>query len=154
VVNCAPGANTSWGKEMATVGDRIRQVREAKGWTQDRLADEAKISRGFLSDVENHGKNISLEFLLRVANALGASIAYLATGEGAQPNERRPVVIPLELSEAAQELHLSYPETLDLLEAYNSVVARRSSRSKGTMSVKDWKELNEALKNVIKKVYG
>ena len=148
------GANTAWGKEMATVGDRIRQVREAKAWTQDRLADEAQISRGFLSDVENHGKNISLEFLLRVANALGASVAYLATGEGAQPGERRPVVIPPELSEAAQELHLSYPETLDLLEAYNSVVARRSSRSKGTMSVKDWKELNEALKNVIKKVYG
>lgn len=64
------------------------------------------------------------------------------------------MVIPPELSEAAQELHLSYPETFDLPEAYNSVVARRSSRSKGTMSLKDWKELNEALKNVIKKVYG
>jgi transcriptional regulator with XRE-family HTH domain len=139
---------------MATVGDRIKQVREARGWTQDKLADEAKISRGFLSDVEKHGKNISLELLLRVANALGASVAYLATGEGTQVGERKPIEIPHELSEAAQELHLSYPETLELLEAYNSVVARRSTRSKGTMSVNDWKELQEAVKNVIRKVYG
>src|ERR1700733_11521220 len=104
---------------MATVGERIKQVREARGWTQDKLADEAKISRGFLSDVEKHGKNISLELLLRVANALGASVAYLATGEGTQVGERKPIEIPHELSEAAQELHLSYPETLELLEAYN-----------------------------------
>jgi hypothetical protein len=44
-------------------------------------------------------------------------------------------------------MHLTYPQAIDLLEAYNSVVARRSDRSKGTMSVKDWKELHAALKS-------
>jgi hypothetical protein len=53
-----------------------------------------------------------------------------------------------------KELRLSYPEALDLLDAYNSVVARRSDRSKGTMSVKDWKELHAAVKSVIRRVYG
>jgi transcriptional regulator with XRE-family HTH domain len=139
---------------MPTVGERIKQVREAKGWTQEKLANEAKISKGFLSDVENHGKNISLDLVLRIANALGASVGYLATGDGKQPGERKPVVIPPELSEAAHQLRLSYPETIDLLEAYNSVIARRSNRFKGTMSVKDWKDLHEALKTVIRKVYG
>ena len=139
---------------MATVGDRIKKVREAKGWTQEKLADESKVSRGFLSEVEKRGKNISLDLLLRIANALGASVGYLATGEGEQLGERKPVVIPLELSQAAEELQLTYPETLDLLDAYNSVVARRSDRSKGTMSVKDWKELHAAVKSVIRRVYG
>ena len=139
---------------MATVGDRIKKVREAKGWTQEKLADESKVSRGFLSEVENRGKNISLDLLLRIANALGASVGYLATGEGEKLGERKAVVIPLELSQAAEELRLSYPETLDLLDAYNSVVARRSDRSKGTMSVKDWKELHAAVKSVIRRVYG
>lgn len=139
---------------MATVGERIRQVREAKGWTQEKLADEARISKGFLSDVENHGKNLSLDLLLRVATALNASVGYLATGEGNQPGERKPVVIPPELSEAAEQLHLTFPETLDLLEVYNSVIARRSARFKGTMSVKDWKDLHAALKNVVRKMYG
>lgn len=139
---------------MATVGDRIKERREAKGWTQERLADEAKISRGFLSEVEKHGKNISLDLLLRVANALGVSVGYLAIGEGGEPGEKKPVIIPPELSEAAEELRLSYPQTLDLLEAYNSVIARRSNRVRGRMSVEDWKSLNDALKNVVRKVYG
>jgi transcriptional regulator with XRE-family HTH domain len=139
---------------MATVGERIKKVREARGWTQEKLADESKVSRGFLSEVEKHGKNISLDLLLRIANALGASVGYLATGEGDQPGERKPVVIPPELSQAAEEMHLTYPQAIDLLEAYNSVVARRSDRSKGTMSVKDWKELHAALKSVIRRVYG
>ena len=139
---------------MATVGERIREVREARGWTQEKLAEEAKISKGFLSEVENKGKNISLDLLLRIGAALGASVAYLASGEGEEPITRKPVMIPRELSEAAEHLHLTYQETIDLLEAYNSVVARRSNRSKGTMSVDDWRELHKALKNVIKKVYG
>src|ERR1700683_5156718 len=103
---------------MATVGDRIKAVRERLGWTQEKLATEAKISKGFLSDVENKGKNISLDLLLNVANALGASVGYLAGGEGKQPGEKKPILIPSELSEAAEQLHLTYPETLDLLEAY------------------------------------
>ena len=41
---------------MATIGERIKQVREAKGWTQEKLADEAKISRGFISEVEKQWK--------------------------------------------------------------------------------------------------
>ena len=139
---------------MATAGERIKELREKLGWTQEKLADEAKISKGFLSEVESRGKNISLDLLLRIATALGASVGYLATGEGAQPGEKRPVVIPSELSEAAEQLHLTYPETLDLLEAYSAVVARRSNRFKGTMSAEDWKELHSALKNVVRKVYG
>jgi len=139
---------------MATVGERIKEVREAKGWTQDKLATEADISKSFLSEVEKHGKNISLDLLLKVATALGASVGYLASGEGSQLGERKSVVIPIELSEAAEALHLSYPETLDLLEAYGSIVARRSNRHKGTMTAEDWKALHRALKDVVKKVYG
>jgi transcriptional regulator with XRE-family HTH domain len=139
---------------MATVGERIKEVREAKGWTQEKLASEADISKSFLSEVEKHGKNISLDLLLKVATALGASVGYLASGEGSQPGERKPVVIPIELSEAAEELHLSYPETLDLLEAYGSIVARRSNRQKGAMVADDWKLLHKALRDVVKKVYG
>ena len=40
---------------------------------------------------------------------------------------RESVVIPYELSAAAEQLHLSYAQTLELLDAYNSVVARRSN---------------------------
>ena len=73
---------------MSTVGERIREVREARGWTQEKLAGAAKISKSFLSEVENKGKNISLDLLLRVATALDASVEYLATGGGDEAKSR------------------------------------------------------------------
>lgn len=133
---------------MATTGERIKQIREKKGLTQDQLAEAAGISKGFLSDVENNNKNISSQSLLRLANALGASVDYLLQGAARETAEKKPVVIPPELSEAAEQLKLSYAETLELLDAYKSVVARRSSKSQRQFSLEDWKNLHKAIKRV------
>jgi len=133
---------------MATPGERIRDIRERKKMTQDRLAEAAGISKGFLSEVENNKRNISARTLLQIANALGASVDYLLQGEVQEPVERVPVVIPPELSRAAEELDLSYAETLELLAAHNSIVARRSNRSQHEFTVDDWKKLRKAIKGV------
>lgn len=113
---------------MATTGDRIRELRDTVGLTQHELAEKAGISKGFLSDVENNNRNISSEYLLRIANALGASIDFLLRGERKESSQAEPVVIPPELSQVAEELKLSYPQTLELLEAHRSIVARRSTK--------------------------
>lgn len=133
---------------MATTGDRIKEIREKKGMTQEQLADKAKLSKGFLSDVENNKKNISSQLLLKIANALGASVDYLLIGESKKKFEREPVVIPPSLSEAAEELHLTYSETLELLNAHNSVIARRGNKSIRDFSVEDWKIFHKAIKEV------
>lgn len=133
---------------MATTGDRIREIREARGMTQDRLAEDANISKGFLSEVENNKRNISSENLLRIANVLGASVDYLLRGETKEHAQRQPVVIPSELSEAASELGLSYAQTLETLEAHNSVVARRSTKETRRLTIEEWKEFYRAIKRV------
>jgi transcriptional regulator with XRE-family HTH domain len=137
---------------MPTVGDRIREVREHRRWTQDRLAAETTISKGFLSDVENNKRNVSSEYLLRIANALGASVDYLLKGESssAEAVSQSPVVIPQALSEAAHQLSLSYPKTIELLNAHQSVIARRSNKDIKEFTVEDWKALYEA----VQKVFG
>jgi len=132
---------------MAATGDRIKEIRDARGMTQDQLADKAGISKGFLSDVENNKRNISSENLLRIANVLGASVDYLLRGETRRAT-REEVVIPPELSEVAEELNLSYAETLELLEAHRSVIARRSVKSAKRFTAEDWKQLHRAIKNV------
>ncbi len=119
--------------------------------TQDQLSEAAGISKGFLSDVENNNKNISSQALLRIANALGASVDYLLQGAVRESAQREPIVIPPELSSVAEEEGLSYNETLELLDAYNSIVARRSGRSQRRFSKEDWKDLRKAIKKVFDK---
>ena len=63
---------------------------------------------------------------------------------------KAPVIIPPELSAAAERLKLSYADTLELLEAHRSVVARRSNKDTKEFEVEDWIRLHEA----IKKVFG
>jgi transcriptional regulator with XRE-family HTH domain len=136
------------GGPMPTVGDRIREIREEMQMNQDRLAERAGISKGFLSDVENNKRNIGSENLLKIANVLGASVDYLLRGEIAESGNVEPVVIPPELSQAAEELDLSYAATVELLEAHRSIIARRSNKGLRKFSVEDWKKLHDAIKRV------
>ena len=133
---------------MPTVGDRIREIREELRMTQGELAKRAGLSTGFLSDVENNKRNIGSQNLLRIANVVGASVDYLLRGKVNDTSAFEPVVIPAELSRAAEELELSYRQTVELLEAHRSVVARRSDRGLRKFGVRDWKRLHEAIRSV------
>jgi transcriptional regulator with XRE-family HTH domain len=132
---------------MPTVGDRIREIREELGWTLEKLAQESKVSKGFLSEVETNKRHMSSEYLLKVANAVGASLDYLLRGDETG-QKKNSVEFPSELSDAAQQLKLSYSQTLELLEAHNSVIARRSNSSIKRFTVDDWKKFYEAIKSV------
>jgi transcriptional regulator with XRE-family HTH domain len=135
---------------MPSVGERVREVREKRRWTQEKLAEKTGLSKGFLSDVENGNSDISSENLLKVADALGANLDYLVRGGTGESPSREPVVIPPELSRFAEEKGLSYMQTLELLEAHNSIIARRSGSSQKTFGVDHWRQLHRA----IQKTYG
>jgi transcriptional regulator with XRE-family HTH domain len=134
---------------MPSVGDRIREIREAKKLTQDQLAEKAAISKGFLSEVENGKRNVSSEYLLRIANSLCASVDYLLRGTTETSNgQKEPIMIPPELSEVAERLNLSYAQTVELLEAHRSVIARRSMKQSKSFTKDDWIALHKAIKQV------
>lgn len=133
---------------MAHPGERMRALRERRGFTLEELAARSGVSKGFLSEVENAKRSLSAEYLLRVANALGASVDYLLRGETHAPTDRQQVIIPPELALVAAELDLSYRDTVRLLDAHNSVVARRADVAKRTLSPEEWRQLHETLKKV------
>jgi transcriptional regulator with XRE-family HTH domain len=138
------------GEKMATTGDRIREVRESLGWTQQVLADKAGLSKGFLSDVENGHRGISSDNLLKVANALGATLDYLTGNaeQSAPAHQKQQVVIPDALSQVAASEGWTYAETIQVLEAYNTVVARRSAAPRPAFDQAQWKKLYAAIKTV------
>jgi transcriptional regulator with XRE-family HTH domain len=134
---------------MPSVGDRIRGIRETKKLTQDQLSEKTGISKGFLSEIENGKRNVSSEYLLRIANALCASVDYLLRGTtDSAGGNKEPVIIPRELSEAAEKLNLSYAQTVELLDAHRSVIARRSIRQSKSFDTSDWIALFKAIKQV------
>jgi transcriptional regulator with XRE-family HTH domain len=136
---------------MPDIGDRIKEIREHRNLTQDQLAELSGVSKGFLSEIENNHRNPSSEYVLKIANALGASIDFLLRGdESASSSAKEPVLIPRSLAEAAVQLNLSYAQTIELLEAHRSVIARRSNQQVRPFEVKDWVGLYKA----IKKVFG
>lgn len=133
---------------MATIGERIKEVRESQRMTQDELATKTRLSKGFISDLENNKRGVSSENLLRIASTLGATLDYLARGTVMSSDRPGPVEIPHELSIAAEQLNLSYAETLEVLDAYNSVIARRSNRQQEPFDAQQWKKLHAAISKV------
>lgn len=86
---------------------------------------------------------------MKIADALGVSLDYLLRGEtGQREREREPVRIPVELSQIAEELGLSYRETLTLLEAHEAVVARRSAKLLRPPTTDEWRKLYKAIRDV------
>jgi methanogenic corrinoid protein MtbC1/DNA-binding XRE family transcriptional regulator len=51
-------------------GSQVRQLRSQAGWTQQRLADLTGLTRAYIVSVEGGKQNISLDVVVRVANAL------------------------------------------------------------------------------------
>ena len=56
---------------------RVRELRHAKGLSQEKLAEEAGIHRTYLGGIELGLRNPSLRNIARIARALGTKVADL-----------------------------------------------------------------------------
>ncbi|MDP3631601.1 MAG: helix-turn-helix transcriptional regulator [Phenylobacterium sp.] len=61
----------------ARVGRNMKRLREAKGWSQEELADQASIHRTYVSGVERGVRNPTVTVLEKLAIALGATLPDL-----------------------------------------------------------------------------
>ena len=59
---------------------RIRNLRQQKGLSQERLAEEAGIHRTYLGGIETARRNPSLRNIIRIAGALGVPVKELFEG--------------------------------------------------------------------------
>lgn len=59
------------------IGARVRQERQARGWTLDHLATAAGVSRRMVVNVEQGAANPSVGTLLKISDALGIGLPTL-----------------------------------------------------------------------------
>lgn len=59
------------------IGARVKQERNARGWTLDQLSEQAGVSRRMVVNVEQGGVNPSVGTLLRLSDALGVGLPSL-----------------------------------------------------------------------------
>ena len=67
--------------DYGRMGMRIRQIRKAKGWSQDELAKKCGISMSFLGHIERGTRIMSLETFVNICGALEADADELLWGE-------------------------------------------------------------------------
>lgn len=67
--------------DYTKLGMRIRQLRKAKGWSQEKLARKCEISMNFMGHIERGTRKMSLDTFTSLCKELGADADTLLWGE-------------------------------------------------------------------------
>ena len=71
------------------LGHAIRQLRERAGYSQESFADVLGLHRTYIGSVERGERNLSLDNIGKIANALGISASRLLSEAERTPNDSR-----------------------------------------------------------------
>ena len=58
-------------------GNRVRKLRKERGWSQEAFADECGLHRTYIGAIERGERNVSLNNIHAIANALGIPVKEL-----------------------------------------------------------------------------
>lgn len=72
---------------VKTVARSIRDLRQENGLTQEDLADKAGLDRTYISGVERGVRNITLDSLEQIVDALGVDLPTFLTKVSANIND-------------------------------------------------------------------
>jgi transcriptional regulator with XRE-family HTH domain len=117
------------------LGVRLRQLREAKGWSLTDLSKRAGISRSYLAQIESGESIPTQNKIVQLANALGALPSHLL-GEDSDN-----VTIPESLREFAKAANLGSAEI--------QMLARIEYRGRKPTRVEEWKAIYSVISGML-----
>lgn len=68
--------------------NKLTKLRESKGWSQQKLADESGVSQAYISELELGRKNPTVKILQKLSQALEVPISKLL-----EPEETKKEVV-------------------------------------------------------------
>lgn len=105
-----------------TLGDRIRQLREARGLTRLQLGERAELHESHIGLLErNERPNARHETMQKLADALGVSVEYLLTGMPAANDPYADVVDYLPIVRYAKERGINPIQLNELVKVVASI---------------------------------
>ena len=95
---------TAWLREV--IGDVLRNARTEQGRTLREVSDAARVSLGYLSEVERGRKEASSELLSAICDALDVPLSRVLTDAGENMAEREHATASAHLDVAATVAHI------------------------------------------------
>lgn len=128
------------------LSQKIRQLREEKEWSLNKLAEMAGVSKAYLSQLENNvSKQPSAEVLLKIASALRTTIADLLD---------KPVRVHAkdfgEMPDGLRELIDEQGETLDIREEDVKMLMSIRYRGNQPETPEDWEHILRTIRIVMR----
>ena len=124
---------------MLSLGQRVRQRREEKGLSLSALARASKVSKGYLSQIENDAApRPSGDTLFKMATALGTTVADLL-GREIEPPTREISPVLLDFAREAR-----------LPDADVQMLAGIRYRGEQPRTTADWRYLYESIRRTIR----
>ncbi len=74
------------GIDYISIGNRIKELRTEKGWTQAKLAEKSGVEPSNISHIERAATKLSLPTMVSIANALGVTLDEIAYGSLVKSN--------------------------------------------------------------------
>ena len=65
---------------LVTLGENVRQLRKAKGLSQEALADMSGLHRTYIGGIERGERNVSIANIIRIAQALNVEVSQIVKG--------------------------------------------------------------------------
>lgn len=103
--------------DLYCLGNRIRKTRMNCGITQEKLAEMVDISTNFMSLIEN-GRNMSVETLVKIADALGVTVDYLLSDTMEVKSDKIMTQIAQNLSTLSDDEKLFF---LNVIKQYKNI---------------------------------
>ncbi len=76
---------------QVVLGNRIRELRRKKGYSQEGFADHCGLHRTYMGGIERGEHNLTIQTALTIAKGLGITVSKLLTGIEAQISPIDPI---------------------------------------------------------------
>jgi len=121
--------------KQSSLGDRVRNLRQLKGWSLTELSERAGISRSYLFQIEQGNSSPTQAKMRAIADALDVSVSSLLGEEITYP------VVSGSLKDFVEQ------EGLDSTDAH--MLADIQYRGKKPSTVKEWKAIYSIIKGML-----